>query len=728
MVSSLAPSTFFFNIYAVPLMPVGIITLLIGIYILLQNPRALTNISFFMVCICVIFWFSGLTLVYSSRTAETALKIYRSITFLGVSIISPCVYFFSVSWLGLYQQSRIRVWIGLTGGFIFYLTGLVSPLSFPGMYHYSFGHYPMYGPVNWAFLVFFFVYFIASFYVFIPAYLKETGSERKSQIRIIAMSFLVCYAGSFDYIPKLIYFDFYPFGFLTTLFWIIGVAYAIIRYKAMDIETVVHKTLMWLATMMIAVAPYVFLIFVTHDLFQKMSPVFTAAAFSALMILFYFYLQALRPRLDKLFQRRLSNLRSEVEKFSNDLVYLTDLRSLLQRFVRLLRRSLYVKEISVFLFDEEHNQYVPVIVKGIRHLKPIPKNQVFLLWLEKEARVAGLEKLRQNPENEKMLAEVNALFESLKSVILLPFVVGERLIGFAAMGKRMNLQSYKHDEIQFLTQLAVPVSIALSNSTQFEKVQQMSEELQKWNHELENRVDERTRELKDAQVQLIQAEKMATLGILAGGVAHEINNPLTAVLTNAQILRMTASVDDKESLEMIEEGAKRCQVIVQKLLNYSRTAAVEKPNQKMDLNRAIKNVVAMLSYQLKQENIEIYFESAELPIVSAIQNEIEQVFTNLIVNAKDAIKKKGEPKGRIEIKTFAKDGFIFARVHDNGTGIPQKIIGKIFDPFFTTKDVGEGTGLGLSVTHGIVVRSNGRIEVDSQSGKGTTFVVSFPTV
>lgn len=719
-------ASFYLNPYAAPLLPVGLISLLTGIYIFSQNRRSLTNISFGLVCLCVMFWFSGLTLVYSCREADLALRLYRSVTFLGVTIISPAVYFFSVSWLGLYDKSRVPVWIGLGGGFVFYVVGLFSNLSFPGVYHYTFGFYPKYGPVNAAFIVFFFVYFIAAFYIFISAYFREKNPDRKAQIRLISGAFLVCYIGATDYIPKFIYFDFYPLGFATTFFWIVVVAYAIIRYKAMEIETVIHKTLMWIATVTVALAPFISIVFSTHHQAKALSPIVASMVFSALMLIFYFYLQLVLPWLDDLFQRRRSNLRGMLEKFSKELVYLTNLRDLLQRFARLLRRTLYVKELSVFLFDEEQGHYAPVIAKRIRNLKPIAKEQVFLLWLEKDARVAGLQKLRQNPENAQMLTEVNSFFESLRASVLMPFVVGEKLIGFAALGKRMNLRGYKHDEIQFLTQLAVPISIALSNSMQFEKVHGMTEELQMWNRELESRVDQRSKELRETQEQLIQAEKMATLGILAGGVAHEINNPLTAVLTNAQILKMGANPDDKESLDMIEEGAKRCQIIVQKLLNYSRTAVTEMPNQKTDLNRAVKSTVAMLAYQIKQENVDVEFHSEDVPLIAAVQNEIEQVFTNLIVNARDAIVKTSRKDGRIQIRTFVHGKKVCAEVKDNGCGMPKEIIGKIFDPFFTTKDVGEGTGLGLSVTHGIIQRYHGDIQVQSEVGKGSIFTVSFP--
>ncbi len=713
------------NSYAWPVFFIAAFIPLAGIYIYKQNYKSASNRAFFFLCIAIFFWMIGQAGVFCATKEAQAIALYRTVAFLGVSWIGTLVYYFSVVWLGLSEKSRLQVRLGFIGSVVFYAAGLFSSWSFPGVRTYYWGYYPIYGPLNWLFLCFFFFYFFAAFFNFVKALKTETNRQRIAQIQLINIAFIISFFSSLDYVPKLISFSLYPLGFLYVFVWIMIVAYAIIKYHAMDIETVIHKTAMWAATLAVALVPFVAVIFFTHERMRNLGHVTASILFSFFAILFYFYFSKVKPLLDKFFQKRRSDLSSEFERFSRDMVFLTDLRSLLQRFARLLRRSLYARDLSIYLFDEEHDQYVPVIAKRIRNLKPIPNSQVFLLWLSKEARVAGLQKLKQNPENEKMLVEINAFFESLRAMVMMPLMVGDRMIGFVSLGKRMNLQKYKHDDIQFLTQLAVPVSIALSNTMQYEKVQEMTEELLKWNEDLEKRVEERTRELRETQEQLIQAEKMATLGILAGGVAHEINNPLTAVLTNAQILKMGANPDDVESLGMIEEGAKRCQIIVQKLLNYSRTAITEVSGQKTDLNKAIKNTIAMLAYQIKQENVEIEFHSEELPPVAAVQNEIEQVFTNLIVNARDAIAETGRKDGKIQIRTFVQNKKVCAEVRDNGCGISKEIVGKIFDPFFTTKDVGEGTGLGLSVTQGIITRYSGEITVQSETGKGAAFTIAF---
>lgn len=251
------------------------------------------------------------------------------------------------------------------------------------------------------------------------------------------------------------------------------------------------------------------------------------------------------------------------------------------------------------------------------------------------------------------------------------------------------------------------------------------EELENLNLNLEKKVEERTRQLKEAQEQLIQSAKMATIGTLAGGVAHEINNPLGAILTNTQmLLREVEDPDKRESLELIEEGTRRCRDIVTALLKYSRKPEVDefKP---LNLNDIIDDACNLLQSQLSKENIKIERELSEIPSISGNANELPQVFTNLILNARDAIKRvKG--RGKITFRTYGENEVVVVEVTDDGCGIIDENINKIFDPFFTTKDVGEGTGLGLSIAYRIIEKHNGEIKASSNVGEGTTFIIRFP--
>ncbi|OYT41275.1 MAG: hypothetical protein B6U86_02710 [Candidatus Altiarchaeales archaeon ex4484_43] len=253
------------------------------------------------------------------------------------------------------------------------------------------------------------------------------------------------------------------------------------------------------------------------------------------------------------------------------------------------------------------------------------------------------------------------------------------------------------------------------------------EELEELNLHLEERIEERTRQLKEAQEQLIQSAKMATIGTLAGGIAHEINNPLGAILTNTQMLLMEVEdPDQRESLKLIEEGTRRCRDIVNTLLKYSRKPELDE-FKSINLNDVINDACNLLQHQLNNENIKIKKEYTKIPDIEGNANELQQVFTNLILNARDAIKRIRKA-GEIIIRTYQEDKSVVAQVIDNGCGIPKENINKIFDPFFTTKDVGEGTGLGLAIAYKVIEKHNGRIDVSSNVGKGATFTIKLPKV
>ena len=755
-----ALAMFHVNWYAVPVLAVGVLMFLIGLFIFLQNRRSRVNFSFFLIGVCGLFWFLGVAGTYAASTPEIALAVYRTVTFLGVALIAPCTHYFSATWLGLFKQQKVAIRTGFFFGAAFYIVGLFSPRSFPGVYHYFWGFYPVYGPLNWYFLGFFFLVLLCAFYNFFSAFFKEPPGVRRTQIALITTGFLVSFMGSFDYLPKLLYYPVFPMGFLCVFFWILVVAYAIIRYKAMDIETVIHKTLMWLATTTAAIVPFAVLIYWTQRLRDPSSAWGSTLYYLAVAILFYFYFRSIQPRLDHLFQRQRRNLLAVMTRFSRELVLLKNLRDLLQSFARMLRRQLYVRRLSVFLFDEKNDEYIPAIAKGLRNLKPFRKDHPFLAWLEKKDGVVIGDLVSTDPEVETFKGAVEEFFCLTQGMVAVPLVLGGRLIGVVSLGRKANLKPYRTNEVRFLTELKIPVTIAFSNSMQYEnisalytQVRGMSEELKRWNVELEHRVGERTRELVRTQEQLTQAEKLATLGTLAGGVAHEINNPLTAVLTNAQILKMTAGEDVKESLDLIEEGAKRCQGIVQKLMKYARKTAEETPHKDVDLRDVVKGTCALLGFQFQQENIEVEIKLGDVPPVKGIAGELNQVLTNFLVNARDAIQsnspskdlkvnwagpgnllseenrsqdKAAKVKGKITVETRKTPDAVELIVADNGIGIPKENQKKIFDPFFTTKDVGSGTGLGLAVSFGILKRHNATISVASIPGKGATFTVKFP--
>jgi two-component system NtrC family sensor kinase len=255
------------------------------------------------------------------------------------------------------------------------------------------------------------------------------------------------------------------------------------------------------------------------------------------------------------------------------------------------------------------------------------------------------------------------------------------------------------------------------------EIDKEKKELEDWADRLEVKVQERTAELKKIHGQLFRSEKLASLGKLAAGVAHEINNPLTGVLTNSSLLLEDLEDGDpkKDDVQVIVNETIRCREIVKRLLDFARQT---KPLKKQtNINSLIENIVLLVRNQTSFRNINIERNLSEnIPEIMADSDQIQQVFINFILNASDAMPKGGTLN--IDSRIMENGEFIEIRFTDNGTGISEENKNRIFDPFFTTKE--SGTGLGLSITYGIVEQHGGTIHVESELGKGTTFIVQLP--
>ncbi len=248
---------------------------------------------------------------------------------------------------------------------------------------------------------------------------------------------------------------------------------------------------------------------------------------------------------------------------------------------------------------------------------------------------------------------------------------------------------------------------------------------------LANSFNEMTQKLSEAQRQIYQSQKLAAVGQLAAGVAHEINNPLTGVLSYSSFLlkRAEDKPEFKEDLEVIVRETKRCRGIVKGLLDFSRQSPPEM--HESDINEILERAVRIVQAQLEEHHIQLDMNLRPgLPKVQADANQIQQVLVNLLLNANDAM---GEGGGTIGVTTNfadtstapAQEKALEIMISDTGCGIPAADLPKIFDPFFSTKGP-KGTGLGLAVAWGIIGKHNGRIEVESEVGKGTTFRILLP--
>jgi C4-dicarboxylate-specific signal transduction histidine kinase len=248
-----------------------------------------------------------------------------------------------------------------------------------------------------------------------------------------------------------------------------------------------------------------------------------------------------------------------------------------------------------------------------------------------------------------------------------------------------------------------------------------------WNDELKVRVDEATNDLRAAQAQLLEAQKLAAIGQLGAGVAHEINNPLCGILGNAQLLMLEREPKDADwaLLKSIEDGAKRCREITSNLLRFSQSSN-QAALRRLDMNAVVRSTVTFEAPRNKDAGLDVQVTYYDKPLeVWGDPDQLSQALGALLSNARTATMKTAEKKCAIIIRPAA-SGDVVIEVEDNGKGIKPEHLGRIFEPFFTTKDVWSNIGLGLSVTYRIVTEHAGRIEAFSELGKGARFTVRLP--
>lgn len=239
---------------------------------------------------------------------------------------------------------------------------------------------------------------------------------------------------------------------------------------------------------------------------------------------------------------------------------------------------------------------------------------------------------------------------------------------------------------------------------------------------------------KHLEQQLVHAQKMESIGMLAAGIAHEVGNPLTSISSLVQIIQRTTQDEfTQEKLELIRSQIGRISRIIRDLVDFSRRSSYE--IQPTDINKILHEAVEIVRVGRKAKQISFFVElNKTIPPLALVPDQIEQVFINILINGVDAISARGEvpsppgslPEGKITVRSSVDGEELTVSIQDNGRGIPRETLPKIFEPFFTTKKVGEGTGLGLWVSYGIVRSFQGDIKVASTEGQGTTFTITLP--
>jgi len=525
------------------------------------------------------------------------------------------------------------------------------------------------------------------------------------------------------------------------LIWVVifpvAVGYGIVRRQLFDFRIVARSSAAYGASTLAITGMFAFLI-TFADTLVDLFGVDERSVQVAFLFLAILAFDPLRDRMqrvvDQLFDRDQSRYRSAVREISEAMVSMLSLGEISDRILIAVTETMGVDRAVVLLIDERDRVLRPSAQRGdwdeddVEIEIPADHPVWRQLWMRREELSRADFDDELDTERRELCWDV---FDSLEVELLVPILFGVDLLGVIAVGRKLSGERLTVDDRQLLRTLANQSAIAIENGKAFDEIAQLNETL-------EARVEERTRELRRTQAQLIQSDKLKSLGQLVAGVAHELNNPIGFVHANLQLLdeyleklsRAQGEPRDPEAAEKARsaitkllarsrEGTERVKQIVMDLRSFSRTDQAEL--QLADLHEEIERTLGLMEPRLKNK-VEIKREYGELPQVRCYPGQLNQVFMNLVMNACDAM----EDGGEITIRTRRGDLGVHLEFADDGPGIAPEVRNQIFDPFFTTKPVGAGTGLGLSLSHGIIERHGGKLSVESSPGHGATFHIDLP--
>jgi two-component system NtrC family sensor kinase len=698
---------------------------------LLRGRKNSTNILFAGLCFLGAIINADVALVSLIADKELALKVDR-VTYFFFVFNLPVFIQFVHAFVGI---SR-REWLEYLAYFfsLVFLFFTPSSLFISGLKTYSFGTIAQAGPVYHAFAV---ITGLTVCYCFIILYLamrKARENELKNRIKYIlggvGLSIVLL---ALNILP-ILGFSIYPpgnFSFVPA----IVLAFGVLKYDLLDIGAVIRRGTIYFILTALLTFFYIVIIYLLNSFFLASGG--GALLIPLVLALFMVFLfnpirENVRLSIDNLFFRGKYDYQKLLKEISGKLTSLLKLHQIREYLLASISSALQVSPVCLLLYDDSAAHFL-VYSEG---KADIAVRQIFnrthplVPFLEKTraplSRIT-VERVRARYESREKILWV---FDELKATMIIPMLSHERLLGMIALGDKKSGELLVYEDMELLTTIANQVATAIENARSYE-------EIEKLNLELERKVAQRTASLRKAleekektQKQLVQSESLAAIGQLVAGAAHELNNPLASASSLIQSSLETISKHEtkgdevEDDLKFSLKELKRMGDIVRSLLDLSRQTQVYV--EPVLINLAIDDALRILYNQYKYLRVEIVKNYDEtLPVVEGNFANLGQVFINVIKNAIHSL-----PNGTGKITLTAshnkeKDS-VAIECRDTGKGIPAGHIKDIFKPFFTTKGVGEGTGLGLYVSHEIVKRHGGSIDVTSEVGKGTLLTIELP--
>lgn len=592
--------------------------------------------------------------------------------------------------IGCYAVNFIFIWLDLLG--LLY-TGFTPK--------YNLGLWPI---PSIFFNIYLLWWFFQVFYGFtyLLKGLKNSIGNKHNQIKYVVIAGVVGFTGAVTNWPLWYNVNLPPYLNILIAVHVAFIAYAIVRHQLLDIEVLIKKSLIFAGTFIFA-----FGVFVTVTL--SVSQLIGGGRILSLAISSLIIVIGLRPietwlinTTDKFLFQKKYEYKQILKKFIDDVITVLNLDEVVNSTLKLLDESLHPYTASIFILNRVDDKYTLYGSYGLED-----KNITFT----SDSKLVYFLKKTHNPAVIKQVdgikgadSPVTLEMQSLKVVLVLPFLLHDDLIGFIALGRKKSDEDYTKDDLDVLLDLARTESIAVGNA--------------------------------QLLTEAAQAERRAAIGTMAAGINHEIGNPLNIMSTKIQLFKMARQkglLRDKpveEALDQAEAALDEClkqsvriSGITQKLSNFAKPSKEFKP-QLLNISEEVNETLSVVGYDIDLAKIQIVkdFAAGSFKIL-ADRQETQQILFNILRNAAQAI----EGQGKITVSLFnTANNKVRVEIKDTGKGIPEDKKHRMFEPFFTTKGPAKGTGLGLSIVRQLVWRNKGEISFESQAGVGTTFILEFP--
>jgi len=539
----------------------------------------------------------------------------------------------------------------------------------------------------------------------------------KNSIGLERIQIKYCFLGTFlTTLPAIMFNLFLPMlgtsrlsrlGPSSTLIMVSFITYAILKHRLMDINIVLKKGTTYVFLMFLLFIPLILISILSQELFfGKIDYVFSVIVFALLLVGAIFFEKVkygTEKTVEQILFKNRYDYRETLSKLSKAMVSILDLQSLTNRIFETITQTMGVEKASLFLWDEEKGAYSLFESKNVNVTTTnplLPKDDPLPRYLQKMGEIIIREELakRGNIPELKYIVNMMSLMGAEASI---PLISKGQLIGMLNLGYKFNKDIYSHEDIELLSTLANQTAIAVENARLYE-------------------------DLKKSKSYIRRADRLASLGTLTAGLAHEIRNPLVSIKTLTQLLpeRLEDEEFRDQFLKIASGEVDRIATLVEELLDLAKPSDPKLGFE--DINTILDGMILLVSTETKKKKVDILRGYAsDLPPVQIDREQMKQVFLNILLNAIQATSENG--KITVKTRSFTKPGgepFVQVECTDTGCGIPPENIEEIFNPFFTTKST--GSGLGLSISHQIIQEHQGYIDVESQWGRGSSFFINLP--